>query len=246
MRITNLEGFIYKAKLKHGDFYDYSDTLYERSSKPVEICCPLHGVFSQRPNSHLNGNGCPACGNDKVLKHVMTQRNSRELFIQNSINLHGDKYTYEFVEYVNNCTKVYITCKQHGEFLQTPANHISGKGCPKCGEYGFRSYKPGSVYLLEAEDRFKVGVTNNKVSYRAKQISLSQSVDFKVILNKTFDGETCLRIETELLAWAKQEGFDSPCSGSGWTETFICKPHDVNKAKDLFSFVCSKYEQPPP
>jgi protein-arginine kinase activator protein McsA len=36
------------------------------------------------------------------------------------------------VEYNGTHNKVTIICPIHGEFWQTPENHIQGKGCPKC------------------------------------------------------------------------------------------------------------------
>jgi very-short-patch-repair endonuclease len=54
-------------------------------------------------------------------------------FIHNAKNVHGDKYDYSLVEYINAKTKVKIICPKHGIFEQTPNNHISNKnGCPKC------------------------------------------------------------------------------------------------------------------
>jgi very-short-patch-repair endonuclease len=54
-------------------------------------------------------------------------------FILNAIKKHGDKYDYNKVEYINNTTKIIITCPIHGDFFQTPKNHIAGQGCKKCG-----------------------------------------------------------------------------------------------------------------
>jgi len=55
-------------------------------------------------------------------------------FIERSRKIHGDRYDYSHIkEYKNNQTKVPIICPEHGEFLQTPKNHLNGRGCPKCG-----------------------------------------------------------------------------------------------------------------
>ena len=62
----------------------------------------------------------------------MGKRKTTEQFIQEAINIHGDRYDYSNVEYVNNRTKVVIACSQHGEFLQTPGDHLNGRGCPVC------------------------------------------------------------------------------------------------------------------
>jgi hypothetical protein len=54
-------------------------------------------------------------------------------FIAAAILIHGLIYKYTKVLYVNAVTKVIIICKLHGEFSQTPNNHINRKsGCPKC------------------------------------------------------------------------------------------------------------------
>lgn len=55
--------FIEKAIAIHGDIYDYSKVEYERAHQSVLIICPTHGEFSQTPNHHMKGKGCPACSN---------------------------------------------------------------------------------------------------------------------------------------------------------------------------------------
>lgn len=55
-----------------------------------------------------------------------------ETFIEKARGIHGDKYDYSKVRYINNSTNVCIICPTHGEFWQTPAKHLSGSGCPKC------------------------------------------------------------------------------------------------------------------
>ena len=45
---------------------------------------------------------------------------------------HGKKFDYSKVEYVNAKTKVTITCKEHGDFEQSPESHRRGSGCPIC------------------------------------------------------------------------------------------------------------------
>ena len=56
-----------------------------------------------------------------------------EDFISKAIAVHGEKYDYSKVEYVNALTKVTIICPIHGAFEQKPANHLRGHGCPYCG-----------------------------------------------------------------------------------------------------------------
>jgi very-short-patch-repair endonuclease len=62
----------------------------------------------------------------------MSKRKTIEEFVFKAKKLHGDKYDYSFCEYLNNYTKIKIICNKHGEFKQTPNNHLSGNGCPDC------------------------------------------------------------------------------------------------------------------
>ena len=57
-----------------------------------------------------------------------------ESFIEKAKNVHGNRYDYSKVNYDGTLKKVCIICHEHGDFWQTPHNHISRKqGCPKCG-----------------------------------------------------------------------------------------------------------------
>jgi hypothetical protein len=58
---------------------------------------------------------------------------NNKIFIEKSKLVHGDKYDYSFVNYINKKSKVKIICKKHGEFEQIPYCHYYFKqGCPKC------------------------------------------------------------------------------------------------------------------
>ena len=126
---SNTEEFIKKAKKIHGDKYDYSKVEYVNNHTKVCIICPIHGEFWQTPNSHLNGNGCFDCS---YIERGNKRSSSTEEFIEKARKIHGDKYDYSKVEYVNAWTKVCIICPKHGEFWQTPHQHLSGYGCSKC------------------------------------------------------------------------------------------------------------------
>ena len=129
---SSKEDFIKKAREVHSDKYDYSKVEYVNNHTKVCIICPEHREFLQEPNNHLNGNGCPKCGNEKIHESLSS---SKEEFIKKAREVHSDKYDYSKVEYVNNKTKVCIICNKpnHGEFCQTPSLHLRGCGCSKCG-----------------------------------------------------------------------------------------------------------------
>jgi len=124
-RQHNTNWFIKKAKEIHGDKYDYSKVEYKTIFTKVCIICPKHGEFWQTPASHIwSKNGCDKCSG--------TYKSTTEDFINKSKKIHGNRYDYSKVEYVNNKTKVCIICPEHGEFWQKPNCHLSGRGCPKC------------------------------------------------------------------------------------------------------------------
>ena len=124
------EIFIKKANLKHHNKYDYSKVDYVDSKTKVCIICPKHGEFWQLPSKHLSGDGCKYCGYEKL--HIIKKKKT-EKFISDAKKVWGEKYDYSKVEYVNNQTKVCIICPKHGEFWQTPANHLYGyEGCKEC------------------------------------------------------------------------------------------------------------------
>lgn len=56
-----LEEFISKAKLVHGDKYDYSKVVYTNNKTKVIIICKEHGEFKQKAENHINQQGCPSC-----------------------------------------------------------------------------------------------------------------------------------------------------------------------------------------
>lgn len=62
----------------------------------------------------------------------MFKKSNTEEFIIKSRVVHGMKYDYSKVVYINCSTKIIIICPNHGEFKQTPNYHLSGEGCRKC------------------------------------------------------------------------------------------------------------------
>lgn len=144
--------FIENAKEIHNNKYDYSKVEYNKSDEKVCIICPEHGEFWQTPNKHLMKRGCPKCKNNLI--KLIKSSNSQE-FIEKSKTVHGDKYDYSKTNYINNSTKVCITCPIHGEFWQIPSNHLQGKGCYICNGFNcnseYRLYNSIKDYFNECE-----------------------------------------------------------------------------------------------
>ena len=128
---SNTKKFIKKAIKIHGDKYDYSEVEYTHNKiKVIIFCKKCKKEFNQTPTTHLNGQGCPKCGNiNRGNSHKLTT----EEFIKRAIKVHGDKYDYSEVEYVNVKTKVIIFCEKCNKYFeQSPNDHLSGHGCSFC------------------------------------------------------------------------------------------------------------------
>lgn len=117
--------FMTGAKRHHGDMYDYSQTRFVNQITPIEIICKIHGSFMQTPENHCKGAGCQTCA-------LEDQRLDTATFIERSRKVFGDTYDYSKVNYTTRISKVVITCRTHGDFLQRPGSHIAGCGCRKC------------------------------------------------------------------------------------------------------------------
>ena len=138
---SSTELFVEKANIVHGGKYDYSTVKYTSNKKKVCIICPKHGQFWQTPNAHLRGAGCPICAQAIRVKSI---KDSLSDFILKAHKVHGNKYDYSKVNYINSSTKICIICPEHGEFWQTPRDHIAGHGCQKCA--GWNIYDEETFY----------------------------------------------------------------------------------------------------
>jgi len=131
-RLTN-ECFIDKARKVHGEKFDYSKVNYFNSHNKVIIICPKHGEWRQAPNGHLSGRGCPTCG--KIKGGEARFKYDKQTFISEARKVHGNKFDYSKVNYIDVSTKIIITCLKHGDFEQTPDIHLHSKhACRKCGK----------------------------------------------------------------------------------------------------------------
>lgn len=210
-RKSSTAEFSRKANTLHDGKYDYSKSIYVNAITKVIITCPYHGEFSQVPNSHLSGSGCPDCKRE-------TLHNLKVSSVVDVINgfekAHGvGTYDYKNVNYINSLTKVEIICRKHGLFMQEPVNHERGVGCPSCASYGFSHYNPALVYVLRSSELnlIKVGITNN-IKIRSAQLKNSTPFEFEIIETRSFkegiDAFNCEKSIHKLLKSADLKGFN--------------------------------------
>jgi len=170
----SLDILIKEFKEVHGNKYDYSKVVYLGALDPIKIICNhCNFEFNQTPNNHLyNKNGCSKC--------VGNQLKTLEEILIDFYNTHKDLYNYSKVSYINDRTDVTILCSEHGPFEQTPSNHKSGSGCPKCneskGELQIRTYLEENSISFEQEKTFK-DLPRKRFDFYIKELNLCIEYD---------------------------------------------------------------------
>ena len=194
--------FIEKARKIHGDKYDYSKVNYTKNNVKVCIICPEHGEFWQRPDKHLAGHGCPNCCKTGI-------KSNTDDFIKKSREIHGDKYDYSKVEYINNRTKVCIICPEHGEFWQTPNSHLNGNGCFECS------------YIERGKDK---RLTTEEFIEKAKKIH-GDKYDYSKTVYSTWFEKVCMICPKHGEVWqtpaSHLHGFGCPKCHQSLMERYI-------------------------
>ena len=180
----NNETFKIEAKKIHGDKYSYDESEYVSCDTKLKIICHEHGEFWQTPYHHIHDkNGCPKCA--KNLKY------STECWINEAKKVHGDKYDYSKTKYVDAYTKVCIICSKHGEFWQTPVNHLNGSGCPKCKGKNKTTEDFINESKIIHDDYYKYDKTSYNGAYEKTIITCPVHGDFEQTPHSHLMGEGC-------------------------------------------------------
>ena len=119
-----LKEFISNSNVIHNNKFNYDKSIYIGYRTELIITCPVHGDFKIKPINHINGNDCKKCTTD-------IQKKTHGQFIIDANKTHNNFYTYNH-EYTTSKNNIIITCPVHGDFSQSPNNHIKGAGCKKC------------------------------------------------------------------------------------------------------------------
>lgn len=199
---TDLRDWISEVKLLCIERdYTYNRELENKGYKVyVSVTCNKHNIeVAIRADRFVLGAGCIQCRGDNIAANKKTI--TTEQAIISMIEKHGD--TYDYSEYTYSTKKVpsTIICPVHGRFKQTSAHHIkSAYGCPSCAKFGFKPKQTAYLYLLTSKYKCKVGITNNTVSERLRQINTSGGTNFTIDEEYLFDtGEEAKYLETLIL-----------------------------------------------
>lgn len=209
----------------HDCKYDYSKSKYETNESILTIICPIHGEFNQKAQTHLN-RGCRKCGGEK-------RRLTTDTFVERSSLIHGNKYDYSNSIYIKKRDKVKIGCPIHGNFMQSPTDHLAGSGCSDCGKlltsWSRSDYKKicenhknkSKVYLIRLSSNnelfYKVGITVLNVKKR-----FSKACPYKIecISEIEMDSMDAWDSEKMLIRSVARKKYTPFFRLDGWTECF--------------------------
>ena len=240
-RSSNTEEFIKKAKNIHGNLFDYSKVNYKNSNEKVIIICKEHGDFLQTPSGHIGdgGSGCKLCANKN---NGIKQRMTNDDFVKKANKKHDNKYDYSKTEYNTYNEKVIIICKEHGEFLQTPGEHLSGCGCSKCGKV---YKKTTEEFIKNAKqihgDTYDYSKTEFKVAKGKVIIICKKHGEFLQDAFSHLKGHGCFNCGLEIITNAKRfttDEFIEKAKTIHGEETFDYSKTNYTNCKTKIIIIC--------
>lgn len=165
-----------------------------------------------------------------------------ETFIETAKKIHGDKYDYSKVIYLNSTTPVCIICPEHEEFWQTPVNHLRGKGCKECGKK-----KQGKRFNREYNIQRANNVHNGKYTYEHFEpedtmtpglITCPTHGDFKMSMNNHINlKQGCPKCHHSGLTLEEIKDLLSKADGG----RYVCLETEKKKMNDKWLFLCPEH-----
>ena len=148
----------------------------------------------------------------------MTRRYTTAEFIAKAKQVHGNKYDYSRVHYVDSVTPVSIICPEHGEFKQRPALHLTGTGCPSCGYNKVRSVLSDTleVFLEKAwkvhGDKYDYSLVEYQGSEKKIRIVCPEHGEFLQTPNMHLRGRRCPTCGKNISSEKEKKGLTSSFS----------------------------------
>jgi len=189
----------------------------------TSFACNNGHIWSASPSNVLHKSGCPKCSGRAPL--TRGEINSR--IIGRHLRMIG--------EFTQTTEKTLFECRVCSyNWLATPGNIMSGKGCRKCASYGFNPSKPAYGYILLFKTYIKYGITNNLPSRLSRHILKNGNHD---LVNKLYfeQGEQALLWENKIKTELGGRFVSKDVCPDGFTETLsidtlpYINEHYINK-----------------
>jgi hypothetical protein len=174
------------------DKYDFSNTVYSGSKKPLFFVCAIHGPVSRKAELMLQGRGCPECGKQQASQ---SRRLGRDRIIERFREVHGDRYNYEDINPSVQGDVVTLRCSVHGDFTISVVQHFAGAGCQKCGMAGCGVLGTLNDFIARARKVHGNKYNYDRTEYRGYKlntlINCPEHGDFEQSPNNHLQGKGC-------------------------------------------------------
>jgi len=187
-KIQNTADVIAIGTELHKGLDTYEHTNYVNSTTKITVTCKKHGDYTISTGSYLTGGRCSICG-------LESKQLSLSDLKAKIVQVHGDRYDYDWGSYKNSSNKMRIKCRKHGWFEQRVNTHISGRGCRACG-VDSRRYSSSQV-LAAIKNHFRDRYTYDKFVYVRDGdpviITCKIHGDFRKVPNELVRGYGCTK-----------------------------------------------------
>lgn len=217
--LNKTQNFILKAIEKHGNEFDYSQSVYLGNKKSITIICRIHGPWQSTPNRHNAKNkkgGCPKCHPNALV--------SINDFIYKCNKIFNFKYDYSKTILINLRQKIIIICPIHKEFEQKALSHLQGHGCKKCNKAFEKIFINDFIIRANIIHNgiydYSLVILNNGIKSKVNIICNYHGI-FSQIANNHLNGSGCKKCGIE--------------GQSFTTQIFIDKSHIIHNNKYIYN-----------
>lgn len=172
-RTLTTNDFIEKSSKIHNNKYVYDKTEYKGTYESLTITCPIHGDFTQRANDHLNGHGCPICGNNMSLAEKEIEDYVKSFGIKTETKVRGILSNNKEIDILIpelNIGIEYDGLKWHSDEFKDKNYHLNKtEECKKLGirlVHIFEDEWMNKKEIIKSIIRNIIGKTENKIYAR--------------------------------------------------------------------------------
>ena len=158
----------------------------------------------------------------------MGRKLTTDEFIEKAISIHGNKYSYECVDYKNNNTEVEIICPEHGSFYMKPTKHTNmAQECPKCTGVVHQHTQETFIEKCREHhgDFYDYSLVVYTKNYNNVKIICPRHGVFEQLANSHATGKGCSKCYHERKAINRAVSFES----------FVERSRDVHGSKYTYS-----------
>ena len=172
-RTLTTNDFIEKSSKIHNNKYVYDKTEYKGTYESLTITCPIHGDFTQRANDHLNGHGCPICGNNMSLAEKEIEDYVKSFGVKTETKIRGILSNNKEIDILMpelNLGIEYNGLKWHSDEFKDKNYHLNKtEECKKLGirlVHIFEDEWINKKEIIKSIIRNIIGKTENKIYAR--------------------------------------------------------------------------------